>query len=158
MLMEGDRAMNDAKSLDLAALQAICKAAGETVRQEAIASGTLLPIWDDARGVIEIDPVTGKEPNVVSPPFGLPRVVKASAVKQQTVGVKTVTAKEIKLIAAMLLASSDPARARNPLRNQFLHRVRARALAAALLAKVTPSTTAKRTALIGGKRAPAADD
>jgi hypothetical protein len=49
------------KPLDLAALQAICDAVGETVRQEAIASGALLPVWDDARGVVDIDPVTGRE-------------------------------------------------------------------------------------------------
>ena len=46
----------NAKPLDLAALQAICEAVGETVRQEAIASGKLLPVWDDVRGVVDIDP------------------------------------------------------------------------------------------------------
>lgn len=51
----------NAKPLDLAALQAICEAVGETVRQEAIASGKLLPVWDDVRGVVDIDPVTGNE-------------------------------------------------------------------------------------------------
>jgi hypothetical protein len=63
----------NAKPLDLAALQAICEAAGETIRQEAIAAGTLLPVWDDVRGVIEIDPLTGKEPTSRKVSFGISR-------------------------------------------------------------------------------------
>jgi hypothetical protein len=51
----------NAKPFDLAAMQATCDAAGEAVRQEAIASGQTLPVWDDVRGVIEIDPETGWE-------------------------------------------------------------------------------------------------
>jgi hypothetical protein len=50
-----------AKPFDLAAMQAVCEAAGEFVRQEAITSGQTLPVWDDVRGVIEIDPLTGLE-------------------------------------------------------------------------------------------------
>lgn len=46
----------NAKPLDLAAMQAICDAASETVRLEAIASGQMLPVWDDLRGVVDIDP------------------------------------------------------------------------------------------------------
>jgi hypothetical protein len=51
----------NAKPLDLIALQAICADIGETLRQEAIASNTLMHDWSDDRGVIAIDPVTGLE-------------------------------------------------------------------------------------------------
>jgi hypothetical protein len=40
---------------DLATMQAISKAASETVRQEAIASGQMLPVWTD-QGVVMVDP------------------------------------------------------------------------------------------------------
>jgi hypothetical protein len=94
----------NAKPLDLAALQAICDAVGETVRQEAIATGTLLPVWDDARGVVDIDPVTGNEvpsddgrKGVRSGGYFLPRgkigpgrVIPVSAKRQRELVVKAI--------------------------------------------------------------------
>jgi hypothetical protein len=128
------------KPLDLAALQAICSDIGTDLRREAVASGTLLQEWSDTRGFIDIDPSTGKEPNVVVTPFSRKRVVNV-----QAGGTAIVTSKEIKQIAAVLLASTtDP-------RERHLRKVRSR-LAAALLAKLKPKATSVQGVPSGGKR------